>query len=179
MKAYVTTIGESTTDLCVWSLERLGFDVTVVHRPPKFADKLIAIFNTAKVWQDFLRVDADVIVNKNVLEMIEQKDLLWYQALTYDWYKQDSTHGGIQFIRKEVAPMVRPYFNDIQHIERPESYLCRIKELHNPRMFGTFEKICGIHGYKQLDSDRVKEVKLRRGQYDNYDWELADRLEKL
>ena len=27
MKAFVTSIGEPTTDLCVWALERQGFDV--------------------------------------------------------------------------------------------------------------------------------------------------------
>jgi hypothetical protein len=39
--------------------------------------------------------------------------------------------------------------------------------------------VCGIHGYKQDDIDRVIATKVRRGQLDNYDFELADRIEKL
>ncbi len=56
--------------------------------------------------------------------------------------------------------------------------MSRIKEFYNPRRFETASAIMGLHGYKN-GIDRVKEVKIRRNQIDNYDFELARRLEEL
>lgn len=175
-KAYVTSIGETTTDLCVWSLERQGFEVELVQSPTSLWDKLRYIF--AKEHDDFLRVDADIIVNANVKELIKQDELWWYQGLTYDWFKQDTTHGGVQFVRTPAIAVVQRHIEEAHRLERPESYLFRLPEFHNPRVCGTFEKICGLNGYKQADIDRVRQTKERRGQ-DGYDWELAKRVEEL
>ena len=105
MKAYITSIGETTTPLCYWSLQRLGFEPYVVrHKNTSLWEKLEWIFNDAD--DDFLRVDADVVCNSNILELIEQTDGVWFQSLTFDWFKQDTTHGGIQFIKKEAIKPV-------------------------------------------------------------------------
>lgn len=176
-KAFVTSIGETTTDLCVWSLERLGFDVELVQSPTSLWDKLRYIFNKAD--DEFVRVDADVVVNKNVLELVKQDELWWYQGLTFDWFKQDTTHGGVQFVRKPAFDIVRRHIDEAHRLDRPESYLFRLQELHNPRRCGTFDRICGLHGYKQSDTSRVFDTKQRRGQSESYDWELAERIEEL
>lgn len=175
-KAYVTSIGETTTDLCVWSLERQGFEVELVQSPSSLWDKLRYIF--AKENDDFVRVDADIVVNSNVKELITQNELWWYQGLTYDWFKQDITHGGVQFVRRPAIEVVRHHIEEAHRLERPESYLFRLPEFHNPRVCGTFEKICGLHGYGQADIDRVRQTKQRRGQ-EGYDWELAKKIEEL
>lgn len=177
MKAYLTSIGETTTELCEWSLKRQGFDVVLLQSKTSLWDKLKAIFEDAD--DDFLRVDADVVVNKNVVDLVKQKDLWWYQALTYDWYKQDSTHGGVQFIRKPAIEAVRKHIDEARRLNRPESYLYRLREFHEPRVCGTYEAICGLNGYKQTDMQRVKNTKSDRGQYSNYDWLLAERLNAL
>lgn len=177
MKAIVTSIGEPTTELCVWSLTRLGFEVQLIMNERSLWAKLKQIFDNAD--EDFVRVDADVVVNKNILELVKQTDLLWYQALTFDWYKQDLAHGGIQFIRRPAIKLVLPHIRTAENKPRPETYLSRIKELHDPRMFGTFESICGLHGYKQNDYKRVKKVKRDRDQYANYDFELAEKLDAI
>ena len=180
MRAIVTSIGESTTELCEWSLHRLGFRVQTIRSGTSLWGKLQTIFDIESlIGEDFLRVDADVIVNKNVLELIELKDLWWYQGLTFDWNKQDISHGGIQFIRSEAIPAIKRHINEARNMERPESYLSRLEEFHNPRRFGTFEKICGLHSYKQDDIERIKATKYRRGHYDDYDWELAERISVL
>ncbi len=178
MIAYVTSIGESTTELCKWSLERQGFQVFVLNDPSSLWDKLDRIFK-ASIKGDVLRVDADVIVNRNIKELVKQTDLLWYQSLTYDWFKQDMTHGGVQFIREAAIPIINKHIDEAHRLERPESYLFRLQEFHNPRVCGTFKKICGLTGYKQTDKQRVYDTKLRRGQIDNYDFELAERIEAL
>lgn len=177
MIAYVTSIGETTTELCVWSLERQGFEVRLIQDRSSLWDKLKRIFSEAD--NDFLRVDADVVVNRNVNELIKQNELVWYQAKTFGWFSQDVINGGIQFVRKEAINTVNSHINEAMFLHRPESYLYRLKEFHEPRVCGTFDKVCGIHGYKQIDKDRVKQVKAERGQLANYDFELAERLEEL
>ena len=57
MKCYVTSIGEPTTDVCVWSLKRNGFDVELLQDNSSLQNKLKRIFEKAD--DDFLRVDAD------------------------------------------------------------------------------------------------------------------------
>lgn len=178
MKAYVTSLGETTTDLCVWSLERLGFEVVLLNNPNTILwEKLKEIYSIQD--DDFLRVDADVICNKNVLHLINQSSMVWYQSLTFDWFKQDTTHGGVQFVRKAAIQTIRNHIYEAKWKDRPESYMFRLKEFENPRVCGTYEVICGLHGYKQNDVERVKTVKKRREQYDNYDWELSERISEL
>lgn len=128
---------------------------------------------------DFLRVDADTIVNKNVKELIKQDELWWYQGLTFDWFQQDTTHGGVQFIRRPSFDAIKSHIKEAEKMERPETYITRLSEFHNPRRFGTFEQICGLNGYGQEDITRIKLTKFRRNQQDNYDFELAKRISAL
>lgn len=182
MRAIVTSIGESTTELCIWALERNGFDVTTVESDLSLWGKLKLIYNMVDV--DFVRVDADTIVNKNltpgsVNEIIDQNpEAWWFQFLTYDWYKQDTTHGGIQVIRKEALPALRSSVDRFVNQDRPETQLSRIEEFYNPRRFHTIDLLMGITNYKN-DMKRVMRVKANRGQTDNYDFELAKRMDEL
>lgn len=179
MKAYVTSIGEPTTELCVWSLERNGFEVVLIKGTDSLASKLDAIYNIAK--DDFVRVDADVIPNRSLTPEATQRmsrDVWWLQFMTFDWYKQDLTHGGVQLIRKEARPALREHVHEAFYLERPESYMFRLKEFHDPRRCLTSETVMGIHNYKN-DVNRVKATKTRRNQIENYDFELAERMNAL
>lgn len=130
---------------------------------------------------DFLRVDADVVCNSNVLNLIQSQSEhgLWYQSKTFDWFKQDYTWGGVQFICKETLPILRRHVKETKYEERPETYLSRVAEFFEPRKFVSVDLICGLHGYKQKDKLRVEETKKRRGQYGDYDFDLAYALEQL
>lgn len=181
MIAYITSIGEPTTETCRWSLERNGFEVVVVQdKYTTLAQKLKWIYD-ASVGLDFIRVDADVVVNKNLVpEFVAHsapKDIWWTQYMTFDWYKQDLTHGGVQFIKNEALASLSEHIHEALDKERPESYMFRLKEFHGPRRCISNSKVVGIHGYAQKDMERVKATKARRNQY--YDWELAERLNAL
>lgn len=181
MRALITSIGESTTGLCYWALERNGFDVFLLQdSQSSLWAKLKWIYSNTD--EDFLRVDADVIVNKNCVPRnikrdAKDKEIWWTQYRTYDWMQQDITHGGIQFIRKEALPYLRAQIMEAEHKERPESYMYRIKPFHDPRRCVTNETVMGLNGWGQDDIERIKETKRRRMQYDNYDFELAERLD--
>lgn len=177
MIAFVTSIGEPTTDISMWALKRQGFDVQLLQSSSSLWDKLKLISDIA-LGMDYVRVDADIIVNENIKDLIKETELWWYQTYTFDWWKQDITHGGVQFIRKEATPIIKKHIDEARYKERPESYLYRLEEFHNPRRCNTYETICGLNGYKQNDAERVKATKERRNQT-GYDWELVEELNKL
>lgn len=175
MKAWITSIGEPTTDLCRWSLERLGFEVEVLESDSLLGNKLKWIYDHSD--EDFLRIDADVVPNKNVLRLIkDQPNAWWVQGQVYDWYAQSVINGGVQVIRKVAIPFLRDEIYRHIRAERPETEMYRLEQFHNPRRCLSSEIVCGVHGWGQNDLDRVKETKLRRSQYENYDWELAERM---
>lgn len=179
MKAFVTGIGESTTDLCIWSLERQGFKVHLIeNKDSSLRDKLSIIYNSTN--EDFLRVDADVIVNKNVKKLVNNSNTMcwWFQAKTFDWFKQDWTWGGVQFIRRPAISALKDNIDNVVG-DRPETTMYRLPAFHDPRRCGTVDLICGIHGYKQNDVERVIEVKANRNYFDDFDFELAMRLDEL
>ncbi len=177
MKAYVTSIGEITRDLCVWSLVRNGFEVVLIEDSSSLADKLKAIYDIAD--DDFIRVDADVVPNRwltpsKVMQIPEEA--WWMQYSCYGWFTQNKIYGGVQFIKKEALPALRNNVVRLRNTIRPETELSRISEFYNPRRFVSSEDIMGIHGFAAKDIDRIKQVKRERKQYDNYDWELGERL---
>jgi len=179
VKAYVTSVGELTTDLCIWALERNGFHVELIYNETSsLAEKLQVIYERAT--DTFLRVDADVIVNRNCTPNLKGVNW-WTQYMTFDWYKQDRTHGGVQLIGKECISILREKIKDYlrEDIDRVESQLYRCEELDYPRRCSSVPIIMGITNYKRLDVDYIKQVKERRGQLNDYDWELTERLNQL
>lgn len=185
MIAYITSIGEPTTELCMWALERNGFEVKLLERRDSLAKKLETIYEDAQ--DDFLRVDADIIVNRNMtpgnLRRIERIDYLqnawWIQFTTFDWFKQDITHS-MSFVKKEALPALRANIGRFKDNIRPETQVSRIEELHNPRRMETYDKeIMGLHGYGVRDLKPVIKLKANRGQSHLYDFELARKLNEL
>lgn len=181
MIAYVTSIGESTTELCVWSLKRNGFEVELLQDGTSLAQKLKKIYELAD--DDFTRVDADVVPNRNfTVENVrkqEHPDAWWIQFRTFGWYSQTPIYGGVQFIKKEAIPYLRKSIDKYIYAERPETQVARIEEFYNPRRFVSSDMMMGLHGYKQNDVERIKRTKLNRNQFGEYDWELAERIGRL
>lgn len=179
MKAYITSIGEPTTKLCVEQLSE-RFEVILLENNTTLWEKLKWIYYSET--EDFVRVDADVVPNKNLtaefVRSLARNDIWWVQFLTFDWFKQDVTHGGVQFIKAEAIPHLRKHVEEAINKERPESYLYRLAAFHEPRRCESHPVVMGLHGYKN-DLQRVIEVKTRRNQLANYDFELAERLNLL
>lgn len=177
MIAYITHSGERTIDLCEWSLKRNGFETKILSGIDSLAKKLKDIYNEAE--EDFIRIDADVIVNKWFIPNWQLETVWWLQFETFDWYQQRKTTGGVNFIRKEAIPYLRDNIDKAINEERPETYMYRLKEFHNPRRCITQEGIVGIHGYGIKEFDYVIKTKERRNQLDNYDFKLVEKLYEL
>lgn len=177
MRAYITATNEPTIDLAKWSLKRWGFDVVVYQGDDRLSDKLSNIYHDAK--DDFVRMDADVIANSNVqmLSLQGTSDVWWEQYLTFDMYKCDVTHGGIQLVKKEALKYLRANIGEFMHDERPETRMYRLDEL-NPHC-ATREVVLGVHGWGGQDIERVKLTKSERLQLDRYDWELTEKMQEF
>lgn len=174
MKAFLFSIGEPTAELSEWSLERQGFDVTVVYNPDtSLSSKLKWLYN--HVDEDFIRVDADVICNLNLMKLEPHDNCWWHCAYGWDWNKMDIGSISVHWVKQEALPYLRKGILRFENAERPETELSRIEEFMNPRRYETYNVMCGIHGWGQRDINRVKETKLRRGQED-YDFELVEKL---
>lgn len=182
MRVYITSVGEPTTELCKWALERQGFNVFLLQDKTSLWSKLKQIYFDAN--EDFLRVDADIIVNRNMTpdllnELGQDQTIWWWQFITFDWYKQDITHS-MAYIKREALPALRDNINRFKQDIRPETQVSRIKELENPRRMETYQdRIAGLHGYGIQDLTPVRHLKAQRNQLDNYDFELAERLNLL
>jgi len=72
MKAFVFSIGERTTGLCVEQLEKMGFEVILYKDNTSLWDKLKRFYTEALETNEdkFLRIDADIIPNQNVKDLV-------------------------------------------------------------------------------------------------------------
>lgn len=174
-KAYIFSIGEPTVELTDWSLKRLGFETVRVHNPDtSLWTKLKWLYNHET--EDFIRVDGDIIVNRNILKLEPQDNCWWHCGLGWDWLKQDLNPISIHWVKKEALPYLKKNIDKFENAERPETEIFRIEEFINPRRCEVYNLICGLHGWGQKEFERAKGNKDRRGQSEDYDFELAEKL---
>lgn len=175
MKAFITSINEPTTELCRWQLERYGFQTVLIQDARSLGEKLEDIYNQADA--DFIRVDADVIVNSNI-KIVHSlpRNFRWVQFKTFDMYKLDLTNGGVQWISKEIIFTLRANISQFKHDNRPESRMFRLDEFNQRQNFITAGTVAGIHGFGQKDWQRVKDTKDQRKDQ-AYDWEIVKRMQ--
>lgn len=175
VKAIVFSIGESTTPLCADQLDRYGFDVEVWIDKSSLWEKLKRLYEFN---EDVLRVDADIIPNRFVKEVIPHKDDWWVCASGWDWYANELRPISIHYLRKEALRVGRDHINEAEEESRPETYIWRLPDFYNPRRCRVIDVAAGLHGYAQKDQrERIKGLKARRGQ--DYDWGLVERIERL
>ena len=178
MKAFVTSIGEKTTKICCEQLEKYGFNVILLDKQEKWIDKYKRFIDMAN--EDCLRIDADNIVNKHILEIGEDcpKDFLVAQYGRYDLYRNEVWAGGPLIYTKKALDIIRERKDKINE-SRPETSSCRFPEI-NPYLH-TSNLVVGLHGFFQDKEamERAMENKKRRGQMKDYDFELVKKLMEL
>jgi hypothetical protein len=175
MKVYITSIGELTTKICKWQFERLGFDVVLLDKIEPWLEKYKSFINTAK--GNCLRCDADTIINKNILNF-NYKNFPEYLMITfqgYDFYKNNIGSITPIFYRKEALEIIK---NKIDKLDcnRPETSAWRFPEIVEKTL--TLDMIVGFHGFFQdsITFNRAIKNKVERKQFENYDFELAKKL---
>lgn len=198
IKAYLFSIGESTTELSKWSLERLGFEVVLLQDPKTtLAEKYEEFIANHEGDEWVVRMDADVIVNKHFereVKMItnfykeqeDMKDIWWWQFRTFCMLKQEVINSTPQLMRREFFDYAfkKGYHKNCFREElRPETALFRdpVVNPHTQTRRMLEGQVAGIHGYRQKPEDfkRVMEMKKARRQLGEWDLELTQRINEL
>lgn len=180
MKAYVFSIGEPTTELCIELMEKYGFDVQLIYNETSSLwDKLKYFYTKALETEDdvFVRIDADIIPNRNVKRLVDDFINGWTCASGFDWYKQDRGAISIHVMNRSIIEKCLAHIDEAKDEVRPETYLWRLPEVNKHTVIKE-EYSCGIHGYGQKHHrQRIKDLKHLRNQ--KYDWDLVERIEAL
>lgn len=182
MKAYVFSIGETTTNLCSELMREMGFEVILFNDDTTLWDKLKRFYSEALKTPDntFIRIDADIIPNKHVLDMVDYHNYspkMWTCAAGWDWYKQDRGAISIHVMDRHIIRKCLKEISGARDKIRPETYLWRLDQI-NPTTQIYDKYSSGIHGYGQKDHrERIKQLKHLRNQ--DYDWDLVQRIEAL
>lgn len=175
MRAFVTSIGEKTTQVCCEQLKRFGFDVILLDKKEDWLNKYKRFILLAN--EDCLRIDADVIPNKHIKEAGKEGfGMVTYT--TYDFYRNDIGVTSPVFYRKDILMKLKKRIKDIPAF-RPETSASRFPEINKEKFHSSL--IVGIHGFgadKEM-IDRAKKNKTERGQMKEYDFDLAFNLMKL
>lgn len=164
MKAFVTSIGEKTTSLCVNQLKRLGYDVVLLDRNEPWVTKYKRFLELAD--NNCLRVDADVIVNENLsLKNLEQitkiyQDRLMIQFQIFDLYSLDIRVGQPIYYHKAVFKKIKENLGSIDS-KRPESWAWRLPVV-NKNTSSCEDRVCGVHGFWQTNDDMARAIDHRK-----------------
>lgn len=178
MKAYVTSIGEWTTEICCEQLRRFGFEVVLLDGVEPWWDKYQKFIKMAD--EGCLRIDADVIVNENIRDIFKALTLgaLMIQCKGYDFYRNDIGIISPIYYSERALKIIKENL-DYLSPQRPEATAWRLPEI-NP-FTATCDLVIGMHGFFQDRTafDRALKNKTDRKQIEGYDFELADKLLKL
>ena len=183
MKAYVTSIGEKTTEICVQQLKKFGVEVVLLDKEESWESKYKRFIRMAhEDNENCIRVDADVIVNKYIQEAMYCGDLedgtLIVSFCLYDLYRNGIFAGSPIFYTKKALGIIDRY-KMMLHPDSPESSACRLDQI-NPHKYQS-DIIVGMHGFFQNYGTIERAIinKKDRKQQDLFDFELVDKLMNL
>jgi hypothetical protein len=176
MKAFLTSIGENTTQICKEQLERFGFEVILLDKVESWEDKYKSFIKMAN--EDCIRIDADTIPNGNIKRLADINYGYMVQALGYDFYRNDVGIIGAVYYNKKALDIIRNKFDEIDW-RRPEATAWRLPEIN--KYVRTMDLVIGMHGFFQDYEHllRHKEHKISRKQIEDYDFNLAKKMLEL
>lgn len=175
MKAYVYSVGEKTTKLCVEQLERYGFEVVLVQNELPWHENYKHFILNAN--EDCLRVDPDVIVNENIRhaeQMLRRHPALMFQFQTYDFYSNKLKVGQPVMYTKEVLNILKQHYHRMNK-ERPETWAWRLEQV-NPRTVTIEELVVGLHGFYQDTRTIERAAANRLARKLDFDQEFVDKI---
>lgn len=186
MKAYLTTVGETTTNLCIEQLHKLGFEVIVLDGVEPWAEKYKRFIQlAAKENEICVRIDADIIPNRKLAEegrdawMLKEDRPAMYQCAYWDFYKNDIGIGNPVFYNPQAIQIILEHLHLIDE-GRPETWASRLPQI-NPNLHNG-QTLVGIHGFAQDEETmlRAQHHKVSRRQLDQgYDFNLAFKMANL
>ena len=181
MKCFVTSIGETTTEICVEQLIKYGFDVILLDEPEYWVDKYKRFLRLAEECGDkkVLRMDADFIPGPEIRKIFDPayNDDLMTQFAHWDIYMNKLKMGQPVMYDRDIYKYI-----DIRKLDplRPETSVSHIQAVHD--RFGTiWDAVVGIHGLGQRGMDIARHMVNRktRGHYEECDFKLVEKINAL
>lgn len=179
MKCWVFSIGEPTTELCCELLKEYGFEVILLQDDTTLQQKLKRFYIEALESCEpvVMRIDADIIPNKNITKLRTRPAKKWVCASGYDWYKQSLGAISIHVMDKNIIAKCLEHIDEAIKLSRPESYIWRHAKINKNTAIDD-SLVYGLHGYAQsAHRERIKSLKQTRNQ--TYDWDYIERIEAL
>lgn len=172
MKAYLTSIGEQTTDICKSQLERFGFEVILLDKKEDWLTKYKRFLTIA--YEDCIRIDADIIPNKHI-KVFQDCNAFLAKANVYDLYRNEVWPLSPVYYSKEALEILRKA--EITDENRPETALWRSFKEKTTKL----PEVVGIHGLgSNLNTiERAKKNKVDRKQIQDYDFDLVYKIISL
>jgi len=177
MKAYVFSIGEKTTEICIDQLERYGFEVVLLDGFESIGNKYKRFIMNAE--GSCLKIDADIIPNSNIQYAKIELNTKHVVSFSYfDFYRNDIWVGCPTLYSMEAISDIQENL-DILDANRPETSACRLPGIQENRTNSNI--IMGMHGFFQSQDDmkRVMLQKLARRQESQFDIDFINKLRKI
>jgi len=181
MNAYVTSIGERTTQICCDQLKKFGFTVFLLDEKEPWIDKYKKFIQMAVA--PCIRVDADVIVNKNLKDycetFIEHQIEDMTQFNIFDMYKNNLSNTSPVLYSEKAIEKIRELIDKID-VRRPETSSWRLIQNEGLEVY-TSKQTMGMHGFFQDKETilRARQNKIDRKQIYDYDFDLSFKLLEL
>lgn len=183
MKAFVTSVGEKTTQICCDQLKRFGFEVILLDKKEPWFEKYKRfIVYASNENEDCLRIDADVIVNSFIVraqkDLREHKGNFMMQYTIYDFYLNGIKLGQPVLYSKGSFKIIMDNFKNLDE-RRPEASAWRLKEINH--FTKNIDTVVGMHGFFQNKEtvERAELNKRARKQIGKYDFALVEKLMNL
>ena len=137
MRAYITSIGESTEQVCKSQLEKLGFEVVLLNEKESWPVKYKRFIDMAN--EDCLRIDADIILF-NDFKIPEMEDCVMAQFQVIDRKKFAIHSGQPVYYSKKLLDIAKTL--PIRE-NRPETSMWREPEII--KYTRTIKGVVGLH----------------------------------
>lgn len=167
MKAYLCSIGESTEQVCKNQLEKYGFEVILLNEIEDWLTKYKRFLEMAD--EDCIRIDADIIPNEHILELVYCKAFI-AKAHLYDIYRNETWPLAPIYYSKEALKILKK--TKITDEARPETAMWRSIPVEKTRVL---DSVVGFHGFFQLKKDIDRVIHNKNG-LDNLELDLVGKL---
>lgn len=183
MKVYVTSVGETTTDLVRWQLKRMGFNVVLLGKKQSWYEKYCEFIQRAeKDDRHCVRIDADVIPNKHLKRIadgfMKSPSYMLVQFHTYGFFRNELSITCPVIYHADAIKIIS---DNLKHLDpnRPETSAWRLPLINDDTY--TSRAVVGIHGLFQDEETIARHIKhkIDRKQNDFYDWDFVQRAKPL
>lgn len=179
---FLTSCDEKTAGIAKDQIIKLGFYIVHLDKKEEWFDKYQRFIRLASnaPYDYFIRVDADVILNKNIKTAYQNflaSGALFGQANTFSFYANDLVDS-VCFYSMESIKIISDNITKLDP-DRPETSASRLPEINHKKI--SLPETVGMNSFFQNNAHFTRHLnhKKDRKQMSHYDFDLATKLLNL